>query len=246
MSQIIKTEAVVLSKLNYGDTSSIVSLFTEEEGKLSAIVKGARSPKSKYGRIIDPINHLLVVIYKKESREVQMISGADILEHYPAVKSNLEKLKFAYATIELIKNLTAEHEVNKNLFKALIQILSEFNSSNEQPEIIFGRFLMFILKVTGYEIQIENCSLCGKAAGASDDFYFNFDKGLICGKCRKPSVDIFRINPELLTYLLCLKNNFVANSFNNNISDRAIELIEKFLKYHVPGFKGIQSLKLFV
>ena len=52
MSEIIKTEAVVLSKLNYGDSSSIASLFTEDFGKLSVIVKGARSPKSKYGKLL--------------------------------------------------------------------------------------------------------------------------------------------------------------------------------------------------
>ena len=39
MSEIIKTGAVVLSKLDYGDSSVIVSLYTKEKGKLSAILK---------------------------------------------------------------------------------------------------------------------------------------------------------------------------------------------------------------
>jgi DNA repair protein RecO (recombination protein O) len=103
MSEIVKSEAVVLGKMNYGDTSSIVSLFTEEEGKVSAIVKGARAPNSKYGRIIDPLNHLQVVFYKKESREVQLVSNAEIVNYFPAVKSDLEVLKYAYAIIELVK-----------------------------------------------------------------------------------------------------------------------------------------------
>ena len=62
MSEIIKTEAVVLSKMDYRDSSNIALLFTEDLGKVSVIVKGARSDKSKYGRIVDPLNYLSIVI----------------------------------------------------------------------------------------------------------------------------------------------------------------------------------------
>ena len=123
MSEIIKTEAVVLSKMNYGDSSNIASLFTEDLGKLSVIIKGARSPKSKYGKIVDPLNYLLVVLYKKESREVQLLSGADIIQHFPEIKNDLDKLSYAYAVAELIKNLVADDELNKKLFKGVIKIL---------------------------------------------------------------------------------------------------------------------------
>jgi DNA repair protein RecO (recombination protein O) len=245
MSQIIKTEAVVLSKMNYGDTSSIVSLFTKDEGKISAIAKGSRSPKSKYGRIIDPINYLLVVFYKKDSREVQLISGAEILDYYPEIKTDLEKLKYAYAIIELVKDLYAEHDVNKTLFKGLVRILSKLNSSKEKPEVSFGRFFLFILKQVGYEVQIEKCAFCSDENLHTEDFYFNFEKGLICGKCKEQAVEIYRINGELLSYFKCLKSNIPVENFNNIVPQRAIDLMEKFVKYHVQGFKGIQSLRSF-
>jgi DNA repair protein RecO (recombination protein O) len=245
MSQIVKTKAIVLSKMNYGETSSIVSLFTEDEGKLSVIAKGARSAKSKYGRIIDPINYLQVVFYKKDSREVQLVSDAEIIDHFPAVKSDLEKLKYAYAIIELVKNLMAEHELNKKLFKGVVRILFKLNTSKEKPEVAFGRFFMFILKEVGYEIQIEKCAICSNKRHKDDNFYFNLEKGLICGKCKEQAVEIYKINLELLAYLKCLKNNDPADVFINSEPERAIVLMEKFLKYHVQDFKGIQSLKSF-
>lgn len=245
MSQIIKTEAVVLSKMNYGDTSSIVTLFTKDEGKISAIAKGSRSAKSKYGRIIDPINYLLVVFYKKDSREVQLISGAEILDYYPSIKTDLDKLKYAYAIIELVKNLFAEHDVNRTLFKGLVRILSNLNSSKEKPEVSFGRFFIFILKQVGYEVQIEKCAFCGDENPHTEDFYFHFEKGLICGKCKEQAVEIYKINWELLGYLRCLKSNVSVENYNSLVPQRAIDLMEKFVKYHVQGFKGIQSLKSF-
>ncbi len=245
MSQIIKSEAIVLSKLNYGDTSSIVSLFTEEEGKLSAIAKGSRSPKSKYGRIIDPINHLHVIFYKKESREVQLISGAELIDYFPTLKSDLDKLKYAYAVVELVKSLLAEHEVNKTVFRNLVRILSALNTSKEKPVILFGSFFIHLLKEVGYEIQLEKCAICREERKKEDTYYFNFEKGLICGKCKEQAVEIYKINLELLEYLNCLKNNDPVENLTNSEEERAVILLEKYLKYHVQNFTGIQSIKLF-
>jgi len=244
MSEIVKTEAIVLSKMNYGDSSSIALLFTEDLGKISVIVKGARSPKSKYGKIVDPLNYLSVVLYKKESRELQLLTGADIIEHFPAMKNDLNKLGYAYAVAELVKNLLADHEVSKRIFKGIIKILSILNSGEEKPEITFGRFFMFLLKETGYEIQIDSCAICGKDK-FGDDPHYNFEKGLICGECRKSVVDNYDINLELLRYINCLKNNESAGTFSNLITRKAINFMETHLKYHVPDFKGISSLKIF-
>jgi DNA repair protein RecO (recombination protein O) len=244
MSEIVKTEAVVLSKMNYGDSSSIASLFTEDLGKLSVIVKAARSPKSKYGKIVDPLNYLSVVLYKKESREIQLLSQADIVEHYPNIKNNLSKLGYAYGVVELVKNLLADHEVNKKIFKGMVKILSRLNSVDENPEVTFGRFFIFLLKEIGYELQIDFCAICGKDK-FTGDLYYNFDKGLICGECKKTVVAIYDVNLELLEYLNCLKNNESTVTFNNLIFRKAINFMENHLKYHVPDFKGISSLKVF-
>lgn len=244
MSEIIKTEAVVLSKMNYGDSSIIASLFSEDLGKISVIIKGARSVNSKYGKIVDPLNYLLAVLYNKESREVQLLSGADIIQHFPDVKNDLNKLSYAYAVLELVKSLLPEHQANKKLFKGVIKILTLLNSGEELPEITFGRFLFFFLKETGYEIQIDACAICGKRE-FSDNIFYHRDKGLICGDCRKSVVDIYDINVELLRYLNCLKSNESANNFSNLTSNKALIFMENHLKYHVPDFKGISSLKLF-
>jgi len=186
----------------------------------------------------------LVVLYKKESREVQLLSGADIIQHFPDIKNDLERLSYAYAVVELIKNLVAEDEVNKKLFKGVIKILERLNSGEERSEVTFGRFSFFFLKEIGYEIQIEACAICGKKITSNPNYYHR-DKGLICGSCKNSVVDIYDINMELLSYLNCLKNNESAANFSHQISQKSLVLMENHLKYHIPDFKGISSLKLF-
>jgi DNA repair protein RecO (recombination protein O) len=216
MSKIIKTEAVVLSKLNYGDSSSIVTLFTKEYGKLSAMLKGGRNPKSKLSLIVDPINYLEVIFYNNPSRDLQILSSADIKAHFPKIKDDLDKLKYAHSVIELVKNLSVEHEVNKKLFSGIIRILELIGEGKENPAVSFGRFFLFFLKELGYEFQLETNYL-----------------------------ENITINPELFHYFNCLKKNESPGVVNPAIINGAVTFLENYLKYHVSDFKGLQSLNMF-
>lgn len=244
MSEIIKTEAVVLSKLNYGDTSLIVSLFTKELGKISAILKGGRSPKTKLGLKVDPVNYIEVVFYNKSTRDLQLISSADIIEHYPGIKAELEKLKYAYSIIELVKNLTPEHEQNPRLFKGMIRIFSLLESSPEKANTIFARFLLFFLKETGYPVQLEKCSSCRINDLKGVQLYYDFASGLLCEKCAEEYAGSVIINQELFNCLKSLKTNKSLENISTGVIDQAIVFMEKYLKYHIPDFKGIMSLQL--
>jgi DNA repair protein RecO (recombination protein O) len=244
MSDIFETESVVLSKIAYGDSSVIADLFTEDYGRISVIAKGGRSPKSKFGLLVDPLNHLQIVFYKKDTRNIQLLSGAETISHFPSLKDDLQKLKYAYAVIELVKILMAEREVNKRLFKGVVRILSRINSSNEKPEVSFGRFFLFFLKEIGYDFQLDRCAVCNGTDFSSLSLYYNFDKGLICGKCTKEAVDFYEVNLELFQYLSCLKVNIPADNYSDKIIDDANRLLERYLKHHVTDFKGIQSLQI--
>ena len=216
MSKIIKTEAVVLSKLNYGDSSSIVSLFTKEYGKISAMLKGGRNPKSKLSLIVDPINYLEIIFYNNPSRDLQILSSADIKAYFHKIKEDLDKLKYAHSVIELIKNLSVEHEVNKKLFSGIIRILELIGKGEENPAVSFGRFFLFFLKELGYEFQpgINN-------------------------------IDNITINPELFLYFNCLKKNESPGNVSPDVINGAVTFLENYLKYHVSDFKGLQSLNMF-
>ena len=245
MSNIIKTEAVVLSKINYGDTSSIVTLYTESDGKLSAIVKGGRNPKSKNGKIIDPLNHLQIIFYNKNTRDVQILSDSNLISHFAILKEDLDAAKYSFAIIELVKNLTSEHEANTKLFKGLIKILNMINDKKENPAILFGRFLLFFLSELGYELSIAKCALCGNELVAKKSLGFDFNEGLICSDCFESHSGLENISAELFELIFCLKTNRLAEKFNIDLMDKFNLLMERYLKFHITDFKGIQSFQIY-
>jgi len=244
MSEIIKTEAVVLSKMNYGDTSLIVSLFTKELGKISAIVKGGRNPKSKIALKVDPLNLLEVVFYNKLNRDLQIVSSADIISHYPAIKSELEKLKYGQSVLEIVKYLTVEHEQNLRLFNGIVRIFSLLEESKGGQNLVFARFFLFFITELGYQIQFQKCVSCGTGGFGGKSIFYNFDQGMLCNNCSKNFIESFEIYPELLDCLIGLRTNKILDNVSKKTVDNAIAFMEKFLKYHISDFKGIKSLQL--
>jgi DNA repair protein RecO (recombination protein O) len=77
---ITKTEAVVLKSMNYRDSSKIVTFYTRGFGKVKCIAKGARQMKSKFGAGLEPITNVSLVLYKKEHRELQLVSQCDAIK----------------------------------------------------------------------------------------------------------------------------------------------------------------------
>lgn len=244
MSEIIKTEAVVLSKLNYGDTSLIISVYTESFGKMSLIIKGGRNPRSRTGITADPLNHVQLVAYKKDTRDIQLLSSVDIISHFPRIKEDLDKTQYSLAILELVKKLTLENESNNKLFRGIIKILNQLENGREHPGNSFGRFYLFFLSELGYKLQLDTCNICKKVLH-SGSAGFSFETSFVCSDCLETHTGLNFIPVELLNYLFCLNTNKSINNISLELIKQTVIFLDKYTKYHIPDFSGIQSLNYF-
>lgn len=244
MSEILKTEAIVLSKLNYSDSSIIASLFTKEFGKLSAIIKGGRQKGSKIGRMVDPPNLIDIVLYSKDTREIQVLSSADLIQHYANLKEDYDSLIYAYAILELIKNLMMEHEKNLRMFSGVKRILELMNKKSELSEVLFGRFFVFFLTEIGYELQLDICAECKKEIVPDEIGVFNYMSGAVCMKCCGAKNHPEPMTMELFELLVSLKNGNKIEGYRTSVMESLLTFLERYLKVHVENFKGLQSLQL--
>lgn len=245
MSSILKTNAVVLKKLNYGDTSLIVSLFTKEYGKMSGIVKGARSKRSKSGAIADLMNHIEIVFYQKENRDLQLISQLELIDHYPKTREDLDKLKYSSAVIELIEQFTVDHEPHEKLFRGTTKILKLINDSQTDIELIFSKFFVFFLKEIGYELQLSNCTYCKTEISLTKQNSFDFVHGILCDNCCDEGLALYKFSKELLKLLSCISTQKEGYSYNLSEINALIKFLEKYLMYQVPEFKGLKALRIY-
>ncbi len=244
MSEIIKTRAIVLRKIDFGDTSKIAQFYTENFGKTSAIIKGAKSPKSKIGMMIDTMNLLQLVMYRKESREVQMVSDVDLIRHHRNIRDDFEKYKYASAVIELLGNLTHENDHNSRLFEGTVRILALLDESKNKVIYLFVKYFFFFLKEIGYEFQLWYCNVCHREMQSGQQASYNYETGLMCVDCRKDRLSNFDFNEELFNLLLCLNSKINDVRYKEENLIFIIKMLEKFLTYNVHEFKGLKSIKI--
>jgi DNA repair protein RecO (recombination protein O) len=244
MSTIVKTEAIVLSKLNYSDTSKIAHFYTKDFGKISGILKGGRAKNSKIGGMVDPLNVLEIVFYQKENREIQIVTSVELIEFHPLIREDFDKLKFSYAIIELINFLTIESEVNFRLFKGIKKILHNMNLNSEGPAILYLRFFVFLMQESGFELQLNICTECNNEIKSNDVNGFNYEKGILCSECSKEHLISLKLNRELFDLLICLKSGKKILTYDENLIKSGIKFSENYLRHHHHEYKGSQSLKL--
>ena len=150
MSKIIKTKAFVLNKLDFGDSSKIVNFYSEEFGRVAGIIKGARSSNSKIGKAVDVLNLVEIIFYKKDNRDIQFVSQADLISHFPNIKSDLEKVKYASSIIELVLKLTRENDTHKRLFNGIVKIMQRIETEKTEPMLLFSMFYKFFIELNNF------------------------------------------------------------------------------------------------
>ncbi|MCB9206594.1 MAG: DNA repair protein RecO [Ignavibacteriales bacterium] len=137
MAEITKNEAIVLKKTKFSDSSLIVQFYTKNNGKISALIKGARSSKSKIGAKIDLLNHVEIIFYQKVEKELQLVTQVNLVNHFKFIKENLDKIRYASAISELIIKLIPDHEIHEKLFRGTVRIFNLLNESEKSEGGIF-------------------------------------------------------------------------------------------------------------
>ncbi|MCF8241854.1 MAG: DNA repair protein RecO [Melioribacteraceae bacterium] len=244
MSEILKTDAIVIRKLDYGDSSKILTFYSEKFGKISCIIKGARSPKSKIGAIADLLNHVHIVFYNKEKRDIQIVTQVDLHSNFTKIKDDLNKLKYASAVLELLAMLTIDHETNERLYRGSVKILKMINDSDNHIEILFVKYFIFLIEEIGYELHLERCNSCqNKLEGESVGY--NHEIGFMCSNCSKDHLVNFNFGKELFDFLFCLSKKDCNTTYSDDHLNRLINFLERYVGYHVSEFKGLKSLQIY-
>ncbi|HPN37854.1 MAG TPA: DNA repair protein RecO [Melioribacteraceae bacterium] len=242
MSEINKTKGICIKKMDFGDTSKIATLYTAKYGKISVIIKSGRQKNSKIGAIVDIFNLIEIVYYNKNSRTVQLLTQADLIDYYPNIKSDINLLKYATAILELFNELIHEGEANALLFSGLQKILKLIDLKEDEPKLLFVKFCLFFIKELGYEIDFGTCSICNNKI-VSENGLFDLNNGTVCNDCFKDSDIPINISKELFYFCKSLNNTNKVNNTKN--LDLIITYLLRYLKRNIPEFRGLLSLQIY-
>ncbi len=229
--EIASLKAFVLRRIKYGESSLIVSLFSEERGKLSVIAKGARTARSKTGMasILEPLNLIEAEVYFKPSREIQLISKADIISDFSALKSDLDRMETSAEIMRTLGSLVHENEPNPDIWKLINRTMRLMESTPidalKSQELAFKARLLSAL---GYEPVLEKCAFCGNLL--DNGGYFAVESGgIICRECGPRGIPL---DPDEIRYLRELFDVEAEITAPKEFTSKLAKVIYRHGEYH--------------
>ena len=154
-------EAIVLKKVNFGETDRIYTLFTKEKGKIRAVAKGVRKISSRRGGNLDTLN-LATINLTESNGGFNSIVEVKTLNSHKNIKKTLEKSLAGFYIAEVINKSVEEDSENRELFELLKVSLSVLDIGDKKPGFVVNKFEFLLMKILGYEMSLEKLKSINK------------------------------------------------------------------------------------
>jgi DNA repair protein RecO (recombination protein O) len=189
----LKTQAVVLRAMKYGEADRILHVFTPDHGRRSVIARGARRPKSKLGGRLEPPSHVDLQLHEGKG-DISTVTGVSTIAALPRLRERLDSIDAAMHACDDVGRLFGDGEAHPPIFHLLVNYLGQLD--RDASAATAPRQLAFRLKLllgAGLAPQLGQCAHCGN--GGPLVAFSGEDGGLLCSQCSPPRG--FTIHPEL-------------------------------------------------
>ena len=179
-----KTLAIVLRVIEFSESSCVVTLFTRDFGKIGALAKGARRPKSAFESALDLLSVVRIVFLHKTSDALDLLTEARLERRFRAAGRDLSRLYAGYYVAELLNELTDEDDPHADLFDAADATLVALDGEEPVGSVVL-RFELTALRLLGHAPALEACASCGGEVETAGRAPFGLAAGgLLCARCR--------------------------------------------------------------
>jgi DNA repair protein RecO (recombination protein O) len=201
MAGPIKTEAIVLRSLRYGEADRILHLYTPRRGRIGAIAKGVRRARSRFGGRLEPFFRLQLDLHEGRG-ELLTVTGAETIEAYPRLRADARALDAAARACDAVARLFETGEPHPNVFNLLCRRLSLLDEAADGATPPAGRaaslaFRLKLMLAAGLAPQLGACAGCGER-----DHLVGFSGaagGVVCGACEAVS---FALEPGAYRFMV--------------------------------------------
>jgi DNA repair protein RecO (recombination protein O) len=189
-SRAVKTEAVVLRSMRYGEADRILQLYTPGRGRVSAIAKGVRRTRSRFGGRLEPFFRLRIELHEGRG-ELLTVTGAQTVDGHARLRANARALDAAARACDAVGRLFETSEPHPGVYNLLCRKLALLDEhAGEEQRSASGRaaalaFRLKLLLAAGLAPALGACASCGERehlvgfSGAAG--------GIVCAACEAGS-----------------------------------------------------------
>jgi len=191
------TEAIVLRSIRYGEADRILHLYSRERGRIGAVAKGVRRPKSRFGGRLEPLFRVGLVLHEGRG-ELYTVTSVETIHPHAALRENGAALARATEACQAVLRLFDSAEPNVPAYNLLCHELALLDAN--PAAAARGQALAFRVKLllaAGFVPELAACASCGErehlgafSAGAG---------GVVCAACEAGS---FPLDPQAHEFLV--------------------------------------------
>lgn len=232
---IYQTKGIVLNRVQYGETSLIVNVYTEKFGRQAYIVKGGRSKKSvSKSNLFRPFFLLEMEVYHREGKNIQSLKEVRITEALNNLIFDVRKSSIALFLTEVVSKVLREEEANPDLFLFLYNSIRYLDLCEDSVQNFHLYFLTKLTRFLGFYPQMN---------WSPEQAFFDMDNGRFVSAANFHAHCLNKAESRMLISLFNTSideiNNLIMNAKNR---DDILRAILNFYALQSQGFTSLKSL----
>lgn len=223
----------VLHRTSLGEADRIVTIFTKEHGKLNAVAKGSRRANSKLTGATEPFTNAKYMFGR--GRSLDVISQTEILQSYPAIRTDLDLLARASYICELLDRTTVAHDMTAS--EAIYELTSAafllLQRAGPYPDGVVHAYELHLMSELGYAPALDRCSICEESIPIRSTSFSVAQGGAVCKDCRLRVRDSFVVSAESIQTLVELRDSDTQTMLTINPSVRVSAEIARTVRAYI-------------
>lgn len=227
---LIKVEGIVIRTVPYGEANVVLTLLTQDRGKLAVMANGAKRGKSKLRAASQLFSQGIFLLFA--GKGMPSLNQAEVL-HFFHLQENIRQTAYASYLCELVTRLIPDHEPNPALYDLLLTML-QYLEEGKDPDIIGRIFEMKVLNSIGLQPELTSCIHCRSTA---PPFLFSIKEGgLLCQQCiaHDPyAIGISEATQKLLRLFQVMDSHRVgAIAVKQETQKQMAQIMSRFIEEH--------------
>ncbi len=226
------TNAIVLRRYPFRETSITVSCLTERFGKLKGLVKGIRGESNRHRSAMEPLTVNRIVFYDTRSSQLHLISQCELLAGLPELQRDLEIMRIAALSVHLVDQVVPLEEPQPTTYHLLKDTLERLALGAGNPMTLQIHFIVRLLRLAGFQPQLNQCTACNITV-VDTGHWSARQGGLLCRRCLHQDPHAEAASPEMLSALDALSQTDAPPSLNEGLIPILRHRLDEFLQWRI-------------
>lgn len=225
-----RAEVVVLKHNDWGEADRMLVLFSEEMGKVRAVAKGVRKPRSRKAGHLEPFTRANLLLAR--GRDMLIVTQAETIDAYLPLHDDLVLATYASYVVELLDRFTYEEGENRALYRLLVDTLARL-STHPNPELVMRFYEIRLLDLLGFRPQLFNCVQCGSEIQPEDQYFSADLGGVLCPRCGKSVAGVRPVSMMALKYLRHFQRSSFADAARAPLTPGQNREMENLMQHYL-------------